>query len=148
MIQRIQSIYLLLASALFGGSYYLPFAHANVTPTPNTAATNAFADSILGLPDSQLGQGCVIVAAIFCLIAIFRYHHRLRQISTIGIAFLGGIIGAGAMVYAYITDGSSVGGATPDFGGLLILVALLCCVLAIRAVRKDEHLVKSMDRLR
>jgi hypothetical protein len=52
------------------------------------------------------------------------------------------------MVYAYVKDGNTVGGATPDFGGLLVLVALLCCVLAIRAVRKDEHLVKSMDRLR
>ncbi len=148
MIQRIQSIYLLLAAALFGGSYALPFAHANAAPEQPLPATNAFANQVLSLDDSQIAMACVIVAAIFCIIAIFRYQNRLRQISAAGIAFLGGLIAACLMAWKFIKDGAAAGAITPDIGGLLPLAALLCIVLAIRAIRKDEHLVKSMDRLR
>jgi hypothetical protein len=152
MIQRIQSIYLLIAASLLGGSYALPFAHANVAPSPTyqpLPATNAFADGFLQLTDSQLGLGCIMIAAIFSIIAIFRYQSRLRQLTTSWVAILGALIGLGAMGFEYITDKAAItSAAAPDLGGLLPLAGILFIFLAIRAIRKDEALVKSMDRLR
>jgi heme A synthase len=147
MIQRIQSLYLLFASALMGGSYYLPYGRANVAPEANLLATNAFADGLLTLQDSQTALGCVIVAAIFCLIAIFRYQNRIRQIITSWVALAGGILGIGVMGMKYFQDGNPIA-AQLDLGGGCVILALLLIILAIRAMRKDENLVRSMDRLR
>jgi Domain of unknown function (DUF4293) len=147
MIQRIQTIYLLAAAALLGGAYFLPFAQANVAPEGLLVANTAFADGQLTLNDSQGGLGSVIVAAIFCIIAIFRYSNRLRQLSSVWVGFLGALIGSGLMAYEFF------GGAPPvkaalGVGGLLPIAAMICMLLAVRAIRKDEALVKSIDRLR
>lgn len=151
MIQRIQSIYLVLAAGLLGGTYYLPFAHANATPATALPATNAFADQFLRLTDSQLGMGCLLVSAIFCLIAIFRYQNRLRQMMTSWVAIVGSVAGLGAMAYEWFMDKSALPAenqVSPDLGGLAVLSALILLFLAIRSIRSDEQLVKSMDRLR
>lgn len=145
MIQRIQTIYLLVAAGLFTGSYFLPFAHANVAPEATIELTGVLSDRKLDLNDSQIALACVMVAAIFCLIAIFRYAQRLRQISMTVVGLLGAFIGAGTMAYLYFQN---KGALIPDFGGLAVMAGMLCMLLAVRAIRKDENLVKSMDRLR
>jgi heme A synthase len=147
MIQRIQSLFLLAASALLGGSYFIPYGRANVAPEAALPATNAFADGRFDLQESQIALGCVIVAALFCLIAIFRYQNRMRQITISLVAMVGAIIGLGAMAMQYLQDAKQIA-ASPDLGGISVLLALLCILLAIRAMRKDENLVRSMDRLR
>jgi uncharacterized membrane protein len=147
MIQRIQSIYLLLAAAMFGGTYALPFARANAAPDTALPATNAFADQVLTLADNQLSTGCLIGAALFCIVAIFRYQHRLRQMTTAWVAILGACIGMAMLIWEYLQDKGTLEVGL-DLGGLAALGGTLCTLLAIKSIRKDEHIVKSMDRLR
>lgn len=135
MIQRIQSLYLLIAAILNLAVFFTPiYRHA------------------INDPSAWIGLGFAISLTLAILLAgcsIFLYRNRPLQLRVvkfgtyIQIASLGftlGILfslgGFGAFLWKEVLSSG------------LVVLALILFWLAGRAIKKDEELVKSMDRIR
>lgn len=143
MIQRIQSIFLLLAAAALLGLFGLPFAS---TAEPVTASA-LFADQTYNILDHTALTALFIIAAVVCLLSIFLFNNRKLQmrLSLLGIfGALAGLIVAG-ILYSQDTAGQT---AQLGLGFGLPVVSVILTLLAYRSIKKDDKLVKSMDRLR
>ena len=149
MIQRIQSLYLLLASGAFGSLFALPFLTTEAT---NPAATvPQLADGSLNLFDNigLIGLACMSIALAFATIFLFK--NRNLQGRFAGLGMLVGIL---LLILAGVAT-QGVRSAVPADGTVQFglgwgapVLGLLSFWLASRAIKKDEQLVKSMDRLR
>lgn len=146
MIQRIQSIFLLLAAGAAFGLLGLPFA----TTASEVQSSSLFSDRIYDLNDH------IALLVLFCLagglafINIFLFNNRKTQLTVGRIAIVTNIIGLAFAIILYMQDIGNLGSATPDDspGLFMPLLFLVFGVLALRFISKDEKTVKSMDRLR
>ena len=145
MIQRIQSIFLLLASASLGGTFALPFADSSAP-----VADTLFADSLFSVFDSMplmIGFG---LAALLALVAIFLFNNRKLQKN---LASATALLALGTACFAigqYMQQANELAGVTIDDepGIFLPAVGFVLAVMAVRFINKDERLVRSADRLR
>jgi hypothetical protein len=82
--------------------------------------------------------------------AIFLYKKRMQQLWLINISFLLHVIMILLLFFYYVNHFEKLFNTLPAYkAGIFIpLISLVCLVLASRAIRKDEALVKSTDRLR
>jgi hypothetical protein len=133
MIQRIQTIYLFLASVAAFLMLRLPFYY---TPTP-------FALEISG---STQYSTLIALAFSACLsfITIFLYGNRMLQLKVTIVNFLLSAI-LGFFVYKVVVANPGGGFTLPAIA--LFLLPILQ-ILAMVKIYKDEQLVKSADRLR
>ncbi len=93
--------------------------------------------------------GSLTLAMILSFVAIFLYKNRVFQLNVVKFATYLQIIGLGAAFGVLFSLGSlRVQLLNDALGVLLIILALLMFWLAGRGVKKDEELVKSMDRIR
>jgi len=146
MIQRIQTIYLILASGAAFGLLALPFA----STTNAVAASTLFADGMYNLQDNI---GLLVLfagAGLLSLIAVFLFKNRKTQSLLGRFSIVANIIGLVLAIILFMQDRDALGAATPEDGmGLYLpIVFLVFGLLAQRAINKDEKLVRSMDRLR
>lgn len=149
MIQRIQTIFLLLASAAGFGQFAVPYLS---TDTGNPAATMpALADNVVNPLDNPGLLGLCALSGIASLAAIFLFRNRLLQARLAGGAGVASallIVLAGFVVYQILQQLPSGGSTHYEAGLALPVVALIFNWLAVRFIKKDESLVRSMDRLR
>lgn len=146
MIQRIQSIFFFLSSASFGGLFALPLA-----TSPGSTAIPMLMDGEYLVTDSTLLTVLTILGGVLALVAIFLYKNRTLQVR---LGYLVIVLGILVPVFAYLqftqqTD--TMAGELSISRGLgmaLPVLALLFAGLANYFVRKDEKLIRSMDRLR
>lgn len=146
MIQRIQSIFLLLAAAAGFGILAVPFAS-----TPQTVQASAiFADSTYSVGDHVALLVLFAVAAALALAGIFLFRNRQVQLKIGRFALIANILGIVLAVILFWQDLANVGAtAVNDELGIYFPVAFMVfCTLALRYIRKDETLVRSVDRLR
>ena len=143
MIQRIQSVFLLLAS---GSCFGLFATDAADTPAP-VASSDLFADGSFNVFDDPILIAIVVLAGVVFLADIFLFKNRKLQVtlSRLGLALM--LIGAGYSSYLWYSD-SAGASATPDVGIALPVLAVIFALLAGRYIAKDEKLVRSADRLR
>ncbi|MEL6388551.1 MAG: DUF4293 domain-containing protein [Bacteroidota bacterium] len=144
MIQRIQTLFFLLAAIGFGVLFFLPFA------TSDVAINGLFEDSIYQIGDHIALQLITALGVLLSVLAIFMYRHRSNQIKTgIGATTMAILLPIVA-VLIYMNDPVTSSDTTiEDHAGLYVpIVVVVCALLAVRFVRKDDKLVKSMDRLR
>lgn len=145
MIQRIQSIFLLLASASLGGTFALPFADSSAP-----VADTLFADSLFSVFDSMplmIGFG---LAALLALLAIFLFNNRKLQKKIAGASGLLTLGSASFAIGQYMQQANELTGVTiDDEPGIFLPVAgFILAIMAVRFINKDEKLVRSADRLR
>jgi hypothetical protein len=144
VIQRIQSLFLLLSSAAFWTEFALPFA------TTDVASQGVMNDLVYNIHDSPVLIGLTIIGGLVTLSAIFLFNNRplQKRLSYLGVvmAILLPLI-AFLLIYNERT-GDALSTINYDLGIFPPLVALIFAVLAGRAIGKDDKLVKSMDRLR
>ncbi len=142
MIQRIQSLFLLLAAIGATGAAFLP-----QVLTTNTYTTGVLSDNRLDGQDDPLLLGLWLVAALLALIAIFLFRNRKTQLfaSVLYILVVLGAVGFGVYLLMPL---DSIEGLLPGAGLFLGLAGIIFIVLARIYIRKDDKLVKSMDRLR
>lgn len=143
MIQRFQSLYLLVAALLFAVMTFRPLATVAQPGVEELQTVGAF-----DLPG--VGIGAVVIAALN-LIAIFLYSNRKRQILVVRLllvisALFTGLVFAGHYQYEQGLEEGAV--YSYAFVTFLPAVALILQFLALVRIRKDERLVRSMDRLR
>jgi len=153
MIQRIQSIFLVLAAGLGIAALFLPLSHfygGFKFPVDVPAITKNYPFMVTG--------GLVKIAALISLIGIFLYKNRKRQINIIRIAqvLLVGLIGFAIYMF-YPFDGFKDSTKilenvqqyiTKNWAFWMPLGMLLFNALAIRFIKKDHRLVRSSERLR
>lgn len=158
MIQRIQTLYLLIGSICLFLLIpdFSPFGTLDThSDTVLAAATDTgFSDGIFTVSDHLLLLLAVLAGGVIALAAVFLYSNRSLQAKLVAIfimlATVTGILG-GYLLYKDVerirslTDASSFGFG---FGSILPLAAALLGYLALRGIRKDDKLVRSMDRLR
>jgi hypothetical protein len=153
MIQRIQSLFLLVVIISYSLLFFFPIA------TFTTIATDSIAEtvtrfSLLGITNANSNSTiplivAVVILAITVLTTIFLYKKRIMQIKITAIILLAHIGFIAALFYAADSVAKKVGvGAVYDIGAYIALIPLVFLVLANRAIRKDEKMVRSTDRLR
>ena len=145
MIQRIQSIFLLIAGGGFFSLFKFPFAMSNETVTP------IFEDQLYTIQDNPILLGVCILGGILSLGAIFLFNNRILQkrISLFG-AFIGLVL-AGFAIYLMTSinqDVPSNVGIETQAGLFMPALSVLMLILASVFINKDEKLVRSSDRLR
>ncbi|MDX1476111.1 MAG: DUF4293 domain-containing protein [Saprospiraceae bacterium] len=146
MIQRIQSIFLLLAAMAFGALLAFPMAS-----TPTAGTDLIFADQEYTVQDNVALLILTIAGLVLALAAIFLYGKRSLQLRLSYLLIVICIV-LPLVAYLFFTNQASVMSAEQsvhdELGLFLPFVGLICVILAARFIRKDDRLVKSMDRLR
>lgn len=141
MIQRIQTIWLLLAAI---GGFLL-------TRAPLFAG--AFAGEVVKkhyAPESLLLLTVAIIAALSALVAVFLFKNRSAQTKLT----IAGILASVAFIALEVARAEDFGKSsgvlkmTYMWGALLPIAMIVFFILAAVNIRKDERLVKSLNRLR
>ena len=143
MIQRIQSLYLLLAALIAGGLVFL--VNLWTTIKGSIAVTDLF------LSDSFLQKIIPIsffVSALLSFVAIFLFKKRELQFVLGRLNILVNLILLSLLIYLSLTLPGEAAVSEKGIGMFLPILVILVLVLANKAIKKDEDLVKSVDRLR
>jgi hypothetical protein len=143
MIQRIQTIYLLLASIVSG---VLIFVFNLWESLKNSIYALDFLDS-----DSyilKLIPVLFLASAILAFVAIFIFKNRKLQFVIGRLTILINLILLGLLIYLSLTLPGEAAVSEKGIGMFIPILAILLIVLANKAIKKDEDLVKSADRLR
>ena len=135
MIQRIQTVYLVLSIVLNGTMF----------------ATALFKRTVEG-PQHWIWIWITVVALVSVVVslwAIFQYSNRIQQIKIIRIAQLFQVMLLGGS-FGILFSLGGIGTYLWDeaIGIVLVIAAFIAQFLAVRGIRKDEELVKSIERLR
>lgn len=152
MLQRIQTVYLGLAFILLGLMVWLPLADVSVGANVYTFSVKGIVNGATG---DQLQSGLPLmvmlgIALVLQVVVIYSFKNRVRQmrLSTFNIILMLGMIG----LFFYFKY-ASFKEMTVDLVSYRIalvfpVVAAILNYLAIRAIGKDEALVRSIDRIR
>lgn len=159
MIQRIQTLYLLAATALIALMLFLPLT--TFVCGGEEVVLKAFGASLgnEGSANLPLYLGILLATATALpLVTIFLYKRRMLQIRLGGaeIALLVGVMVFEA-IYIYLTNASltewyATSGQSVEINlgvaAFLPIAAIVFVALAMRATLRDELLVRSLDRIR
>lgn len=142
MIQRKQTIWLLLAAAAAFLTLRLPFYGGNfVNPETNVKAyVSLTAQTNVLLTILTAGVG------LAALISVFLYKNRKQQTRIVLLCLLVSIINI--VLFFLETRKFVQGESNYDLTAALAFAVPIFLILAMRGIRKDEKLVKSLDRLR
>ncbi len=147
MIQRIQSIYLLLASA--AAFALMAVAFVNVS---GKGLGKPFADGDFDVNDNTILMVLAIVCGIAALVNIFLFNNRKLQMKIGNLVIVLNLVLAGLagfFLYQALNTPQAVNDVTPNGGFGMSLLAIIFTFLANRNINKDEKLVKSAyNRLR
>jgi peptidoglycan/LPS O-acetylase OafA/YrhL len=139
MLQRIQSIWLLLAAIAAFLTLNFSFFTGNITTATQTRQfekLTAFGHPLLLILSIALGTTCFI--------CIFLYKNRKLQLQLCLAALAGSVL---LLILFYYETQKFVEGAYA-ITALIALIIPVLLILAARGISKDEKLVKSLDRLR
>lgn len=141
MIQRIQTIWLLLAVASASTAFFIPFALEYVSNVDTTTVQ----DIQLNAKNDTLTLILIADIILCALIAIVSYKNRKVQKAFCVIVSLLSVLCIGYMVY---TAEFANAPRTLRLGVIAPVLSLVFGILAFNGVRKDDKLVKNLDRLR
>jgi uncharacterized membrane protein len=143
MIQRVQTVYLLMAS-IFSGVLIFVF---NLW---ESIEKSIFALDLLKSESNLLKLIPVLflVSAILAFVAIFIFKNRKLQFVIGRLTILINLILLGLLIYVSLTLPGEASVSEKGIGMFIPILAILLLVLANKAIKKDEDLVKSVDRLR
>ena len=89
-----------------------------------------------------------LVASILAFVAIFIFKNRKLQFVIGRLLILIHLILLGLLIYVSLTLPGEASVSEKGIGMFIPILAILLLVLANKAIKKDEDLVKSADRLR
>ncbi len=140
MIQRQQTLWLLLATIAVILSFMFPFAVGekiveNTTMNKRVELVAGEDFFILILSIASIGISAV---------TIFLFKDRKLQIK---LCLLGLLVSIGILVL-YVLAMNKLLAVTPALWAILPLIVVLSYFMALRNIRKDEKLIKSLDKLR
>ena len=136
MIQRIQSLWLLLASACAFASFKLPYysgAKENITADYRLLATESFLLIIV-----------TSIVATLALVIIFLYKNRTLQLR---LSVLG-ILMEAVIIFLYYLEIKKFTSGTYSLTAILHSIIVISFFLAARAINKDDKMIEDSNRLR
>lgn len=137
MLQRIQSIWLLLASiCVFLTLKYPTYAGTNKGNVPSS-----FLNGIANMPLIFV----TLAVGIVTLITIFLYKNRKLQLR---LTILAVLLQAGLMFLYYREIQTFVGEGTLSIYAILHAAVIFFLILAARGISSDDKLIKDSNRLR
>jgi glucan phosphoethanolaminetransferase (alkaline phosphatase superfamily) len=155
MIQRIQSLYLLLAAIAASVMFFFPLAvfygdHnfqmyvyqlSFFDPNPSLNVSDFFLLPLLGM---------VILIIFLSILSLLSFKNRKRQLTLVKVnmAFTLILLAGFFLGYMRLLEGYVGNAPEYQFASFMPILVFLFLVLANRGVQKDEKLIRSMDRLR
>jgi cytochrome bd-type quinol oxidase subunit 2 len=136
MLQRLQTIYLLI-SALFMGALYLWFPL--IEDSAGTVIIERNEPWLFGL---------IFVSIALTIISILSFKKRQLQFVLNRLNIISNFVLLGVFVYRSLTLSGETLLSEKGIGVLFPIISIVFLVLANKAIKKDEDLVKSVDRLR
>ncbi|WP_452219478.1 DUF4293 domain-containing protein [Lacinutrix salivirga] len=136
MIQRIQSIYLLLAAGISGGLIFV--FHLWI----NNENVKVFAQ------DEMVIFGLFLGSSVLSLISLFMFKNRKSQFMLGRLNIILNFILLGFFVYRILNSPGETGVSENGVAIFIPIISIVLLALANKAIKKDEDLVKSVDRLR
>ncbi|MGV3503008.1 MAG: DUF4293 domain-containing protein [Adhaeribacter sp.] len=167
MIQRIQSVFLLILVIAMVSLLFLPLWHKTNPDTgeeviltsfslaaqPEAVTSGTTAAAATAISENTIAiAGLAIIIALVALYEIFQYKNRFTQIKLgmLNSLLLAALLGTIFYYSSYVGD-ELVKTSTPgDYqaGFYLPVLGLIVNSLANRFIKRDEDLVRSVDRLR
>jgi hypothetical protein len=144
MIQRIQTLYLLLAGFFSGGLIFLFNLWTEKSSKIVTAPSLLNESSIL-LKTILLAY---IISSVLSLVAIFLFKNRQLQFVLGRVNMLINFYLLGVLIYMSLTLSGETAVSEKDIGMFIPIIVIVLLAIANKAIKKDEDLVKSVDRLR
>jgi len=137
MIQRIQTLYLLLVAFISGVlPFVFPLWKDEFGKNPVLFMENTYYVILFGL------------SFTLSLFSIFKYKKRQNQFVLNRLNILLNLILLGLFAYRSLMLSGEEISSEKGIGIFLPILIIILLVLANRAIKKDEELVKSADRLR
>jgi len=136
MLQRIQTVYLAISLV---ASAALPFVFSLWT-IDNTVA--------VFFTDEPFSVAFFAVSSLLTLISIFSFKKRQNQFVLNRLNMIFNFILLGFFVYRTLNLSGETEVSEKGIGIVLPAISIVLLVLANKAIKKDENLVKSVDRLR
>ena len=136
MLQRIQTVYLLLAAGLSAGLIFV--FHLWISDSGDTVFVK----------DNLLYLGLFLGSAVLSLVSVFIYNNRKLQFVLGRLNIILNFVLLGVIVYQSQNLPGETAVSENGIGMFLPLVSIVLLALANKAIKKDEDLVKSVDRLR
>lgn len=138
MIQRIQSIWLLLAAIFSAVTFRFPFYTGDWLKDEIQSPIDLNAQTTIWL------TVLTVLTGVIAFVIIFLYDNRKLQLK---LCYLGMFVNVMLLVLYFMELGNFSGG-TIALWCIFHFAILGCYILAARAIYNDEKLIKSMDRLR
>ncbi len=152
MIQRIQTVFLILAAVSMALLFVNSISFLSVDPADNVTISDVMlADEVLRVNDHIILLSLVLLCIALPVFIVFLFRNRKLQMKlgrlNVALVIITIVMSLILFYQAYqvLPDATRV---TVEFGYLIPVVSILFLVLAIRNIRKDEKLVRSADRLR
>ena len=154
MIQRKQTLYLSLATILTSLLFFLKLAtlandeniysmfYNGIFP----GSTNYSTEPVMSVLAFTI---LLYISVILYLVTIFLFKRRILQIRLAGLN-IGLQVGLTVLIYFFARTAGNELGAVYSFGYAMVfpLISVVFLIMAIKAIGRDEALVRSMDRIR
>ena len=138
MLQRIQSIWLLLAAVFDTITFRFPFY------TGDWIKDNYLSVIDLNAKTTIWFSILTVVNAVLAFITIFLYGDRKKQLR---LTYLGVFLTTVLITLYFIELKNFIGGSIAIWG-VFYFAILACYIFAAQGILKDQKLIKSLDRLR
>jgi hypothetical protein len=136
MIQRIQSLWLLLAAACAFAGFKFSFYSGTKLNDVLFHELNATSTFLL--------MAVTIAVGLLALVTLFLFKNRNLQLRLCVL----GILLEAILILLYYRETTSFTKGTFSLTAVLQMIIVLAFVLAVRGINKDSKLVKDSDRLR
>lgn len=136
MLQRIQSIYLFIAALV-----------SSIAPMFLGLYADNQGKTIYAQEDFLL-LGMFMASTLLCIITIFLYKKRQNQFVLGRLTILLNFVLLGVLLYRSQILSGGAAALEKGIGMVIPLVSIVFIALANKAIKRDEDLVKSVDRLR
>lgn len=157
MIQRIQSVWLFLASVIIFALFMFPYLqYADSTGLGYALKVSGAYGNVDGLPTRLnafwLQMIFTILVGLLPLYTIFLFGNRKKQINIAYVSILAIVLLGGWLYYSansrLMEEGLSFATQYIGVGFFLLPISIIFLFMAIAGIRKDEKLIRSADRLR
>lgn len=136
MLQRIQTVYLLLAAGASAGLASVLHLWVNNNEVPVFAK------------DDTLYYALFLASSALSVTSIFMFKNRKAQFMLGRLNIILNFILLGFFVYQSLNLSGETAVSEKGIGMFIPIISIVLLALANKAIKKDEELVKSVDRLR
>jgi len=136
VLQRIQTVYLIISALIMGALYvWFPLIVSE-------------ANEVIIFKNEPIVLGLLIGSVVLTMIAIFKFKKRQLQFVLNRLNIILNFVLLGVFVYRSLTLSGETLVSEKGIGVLLPIISIVFLVMANKAIKRDEDLVKSVDRLR